>query len=283
MKIAGVLRKIVFSAAVAYVALCGGLYLLQAKFIFFPDPTPAGEPDDPRMSLINVVETTEEAGWIAWYAEASPSCPTMILFHGNASHIARDPWRYQRVLDKGVGLLAVAWPGYAGSPGAPGESAFHDVANSAESWLENEGVDRSDIVIHAFSIGTGAATKLASEGDYGALVLEAPYYSLLDLVGEKMPTLPVGLLLKNTFRTDEWIGDIRFPVFVAHGTADSVIPQTQSRRLFELVDAPKSYESFEGSEHATLVRDGLYDRLWPFLQPIYPDCSLTQTDEVTST
>ena len=281
MKLMPLLGKTVFGIAVAYVAVCAALFALQDKFIFFPDATPAGEPEDPRMTLVEVDAAGKAPSWVAWYAEAEAGCPTMLLFHGNASHIARDPWRYERVLGKGVGLMAVSWPGYAGSGGKPGEVSFHEVAASASRELQVRGVEPVDTVIHAFSIGTGAATMLATTDQFGALILEAPYYSLVDLVGNKVPGIPVSLLLKNTFHSDEWIGDVNSPVLIAHGTADSVIPQSQSRRLFERVTAPKTYESFEGSDHATLVRDGLYDRVWPFLQPIYPDCSLTQTDEVT--
>lgn len=281
MKLMPLFGKVVLGAAVAYVVVCAALFVLQDKFIFFPDPTPAGQPTDPRMTLVEVPASGETPSWVAWYAEAEPNCPTIIMFHGNASHIARDPWRYERVLAKGVGLMAVSWPGYAGSGGKPGEAAFHGVASSAANELKARGVDPADTIVHAFSIGTGAATKLATTDQFGALILEAPYFSLVDLVGHKVPGIP-SFLLKNTFRTDEWIGDVRSPVLIVHGTVDSVIPQSQSRRLFELANAPKTYESFDGSEHATLVRDGLYDRVWPFLQPIYPDCNLTQSTEVTS-
>ena len=35
--------------------------------------------------------------------------------------------------------------------------------------------------------------------------------------------------------------------------------------MFALAQEPKTFVRFPNSEHATLVRDGLYDHVWPFL------------------
>ena len=265
MSFSGLFPKIILAVVCAYAAVSVAAYAIQDKLIYYPNPAPVGEPEDARVNAVSFDDATGNT-IVAWYGPAKTGCPTFIFLHGNASRIGQDPWRYKRVLDKGAGLLAVSWPGYAGSGGKPGEEAFHAAADAAFVWALGRGIAEGDLIIHGNSIGTGPAAKLASEHQVGALILEAPYFSMLDLIASKAPVLPVRWILKPTFRTDKWITDVRSPVMMAHGTVDSVIPQNQSRRLFEQAHEPKLYESFEGSEHSTLVRDGLYDRVWPFLE-----------------
>jgi fermentation-respiration switch protein FrsA (DUF1100 family) len=250
--------------ALVFVILCAALYLLQDRLIFLPDQTRIA----PTRAGISVAEIKTRDGetLLAWYGEAAPGCPTLLHLHGNGGRIDLDVWRYERLMERGAGFLALSWRGYAGSSGQPSEAGFYKDADAAWEWLQAQGIPTGDVVVHGHSIGSGAAVKLAGEQPVGALVLEAPFYSMQDLVGRKVPLVPMGLLLKHKFRNDLRIGDVTAPVFMAHGTRDRVIPIEQSKRLFERAGGVKHHEVFEGGDHNTLVRDGLYDRVWPFLE-----------------
>lgn len=263
IRLGAITKFVLITLAIGYALFSLAFYFLQANFIFFPQP----ERVAPSQDYISAVEIGTEDGetLVAWYSPTEPGCPTMLFFHGNASRIDRDIERYARIHESGVGFLALAWRGYAGSTGKPSEAGFYKDADAAWHWLKGQGTPAGNIIIHGFSIGTGPATKLASRVDEGALVLEAPYYSMQDLVALRVPLLPTVLLLKHRFRSDERIAAVGSPVLMAHGTIDSVIPHDQSKRLFELAVEPKTYAEFEGSEHVTLVRDGLYDRVMPFI------------------
>ena len=283
MSFSGLTPKIIFVIACAYVAISVAACAVQDRLIYFPDPDPAGDPQDVRMKAVRF-DAADGNAIVAWYGQAREGCPTVLFFHGNGSRIGQDPGRYDRILDKGVGLIAVSWPGYAGSGGKPGEASFHAAADAAFNWALDQDISEDDLIVHGNSIGTGPAAKLASEHRVGALILEAPYFSMLNLIEAKAPVLPVSWILRSTFRTDQWITRVSSPVLMAHGTTDSVIPQSQSRRLFEQANDPKVYESFDGSEHSTLVRDGLYDRVWPFLESTWavPHASACFTDSSNS-
>ncbi len=54
-------------------------------------------------------------------------------------------------------------------------------------------------------------------------------------------------------------------MLIIHGDRDSVIPFRMGQRLYALANAPKLFVRMAGSDHNTLVRDGLYDHVWPFL------------------
>ncbi len=259
----GILRGLAVLVVVLVLGACATLYTMQDSMMFYPQP----ERIAPTQDYIEAVEIGTEDGetLVAWYAKAELGCPTVLFMHGNGSRIDLDTWRYARIRDRGAGFLALSWRGYAGSTGKPGEKGFHLDAAAAWGWLMDQQIAANDVIIHGFSIGTGPATKLASEVDEGLLILEAPYYSMVDLVRKKFPLVPAGLLLKHKFRSDKYIASAGSPVFMVHGSADRVIPIEQSRRLFELALEPKAYKTMAGADHNTMVRDGVYDAIWPFV------------------
>ncbi|WP_417483231.1 alpha/beta hydrolase [Maricaulis sp.] len=249
-----------------------GLYLaalllfafFQDRLIYFP-PAQRSAPGEAWISEVPV-PTSDGESLIGWYSQAAPGCPTLLFLDGNAGGPAIQSGRWRRLHAHGVGFLGFAWRGYAGSSGQPDEAGLHHDARAGYDWLRARNIAAGDIVVHGFSLGSGPATRLAAERETGALILEAPYFSLLDLMQQKLPLLPVGLLLRNRFRSDVWIGQVEAPVLIVHGDGDRLIPPTQSERLFELAaGAARTRIVMPGSDHATLARDGLYDHVWPFL------------------
>lgn len=248
------------------------LYSVQDSLLFHPD----SQRTAPEADYIEeaVFPASDGESLVGWYAEPQPGCPVILFLHGNAGRLYRDKWRYQRIHDNGAGMLALAWRGYSGSSGKPSEAGFHRDASAAWNWLTEKGYEPADVVVEAHSIGTGPAVQLAADTEPGAVILEAPFYSMRDLFNSKAAGLPAGALLRHPFRTDLHMADVQAPLLIAHGSADRLIPASQSRRLFELANEPKTYHLFEGSDHNTLVRDGLYETaVWPFLQALYPDCA----------
>ena len=266
------LRGLAIFLIVLVFGVFGGLYAIQDRMLFHPQ-TEQVAPTLPYIQAIEI-ETEDRERLVAWYSKAEPGCPTLLHFHGNGSRIDLDRRRFSRLNAQGVGFLAVSWRGYAGSTGKPSEAGFHKDATAAWAWLANKGLPANDVIIHGFSIGSGPATKLASEVDEGLVILEAPFFSMLDLISKKARLVPVGLLLKHKFRSDRYAASLGSPVIMVHGTVDQIIPIEQSKRLFELANEPKAHHAIEGGDHNTLVRDGLYDAVWPFIAAHWtPDTS----------
>jgi uncharacterized protein len=102
------------------------------------------------------------------------------------------------------------------------------------------------------SLGTGVAVDLAARYEVGALVLDSPYSSIVDVAAAHYWMFPVRLLMRDQFRSDEKIGRVVAPVLMVHGTADVTIPIRFSEKLFALANKPKDFIRVEGAGHLAL-------------------------------
>ena len=210
------------------------------------------------------IHTKDGEKLAAWYVAPRPGRPIFLFFHGKGGGLVRKKWRWQRIRKVGAGILAFSYRGYPGSTGSPTEAGLIRDAEAAYRWLRKRH-DASDIVLHGVSLGTGVAVALAAKASARALILEAPYTAVVDVAAERHPYLPVYWLMWDTFLSRERIGKVRMPILIAHGTHDTVIPFAHAKRLYGRAPHPKTLVKMPGSDHNTLVRDGLYPHIWRFL------------------
>ncbi len=260
-----------FGLIAAYCTLGIGMYLMQRDFIFPGKGSGVlsheGELaiEGSRRIALKTLDGETLAGW--YLPPASDDGLVFLYFHGNGGGLSRDVGRWSRIKEKGAGVLAFSYRGFPGSTGTPSEQGLYKDARAAYAWLVKKHAPER-IVLHGLSLGTGVATKLATEVDAKALVLEAPYAALVDVAAARHTWIPVSFLLWDQFRTRDFIGDIKMPVLIAHGTGDEGIPFSHSEELFRLAPEPKKLEAIKGGGHDTLVRDGLDERIWEFLETL---------------
>jgi len=159
--------------------------------------------------------------------------------------------RFRAITEDGTGLLALSYRGYAGSTGHPTETGLLLDAATAYEYVGARYAPQA-IVIWGFSLGTGPAVALAAEHQIGKLILEAPYTSTADVASSLLPYLPVRLLMKDQFRSDERIGKVTAPLLVMHGERDQGIAIRFGERLFALAHEPKRFARFPQGRHEDL-------------------------------
>jgi fermentation-respiration switch protein FrsA (DUF1100 family) len=178
----------------------------------------------------------------------------LLYFHGNGGHIGYRRYRLSRFAAAGYGILIPEYRGYGGNEGRPSESAFFADSDVAMAFLEKEGLSPDRIVVYGESLGTGVATRVASEHQVAALVLEAPYTSITAMAGTQFPYLPVSLMLKDRFDSLSRIAKVRAPILVMQGGRDQVVPPVLGRELFAAAPEPKEFWSTPDGGH-----DDLFD------------------------
>jgi uncharacterized protein len=119
--------------------------------------------------------------------------------------------------------------------------------------------------VWGFSLGTGPAVAIASQRPVGKLVLEAPYTSTVDVAAAMFPCVPVRLLMKDQFRSDQRISTVTAPLLLLHGERDSVIAIAFGERLYELARGPKRFVRFPDGDHDNLDRLGVVEVVRAFI------------------
>jgi len=261
-----ILKWLLIVAIVGYVAGLAALFLLQRSFLF---PIPTHERIAPAAAGFPEVEehvltTADGERIILWHMPAKPGRPVILYFHGNGDFLAGFFGRFRELIAKGTGIVAVSYRGYAGSSGMPSEQGLlRDAAAAYGFATARYSPDR--IVVWGFSLGTGVAVALAAEQPIGKLILEAPFSSTTDVAASLFWFMPVRLLMRDPFRSDERIARVSVPLLVMHGTDDRVIPIRFGEHLFALAHEPKRFVRIPGGGHENLSDFGAIETARQFI------------------
>jgi fermentation-respiration switch protein FrsA (DUF1100 family) len=234
--------KVLVAVAGIYVATVGLLYVFQRELMYRPDQIARVAPSYyPMLAGVREIElkTSDGLKVFVWYAPAPIGRPTVVIFHGNGGSLRSQRYRLAYFKNAGMGVLLLAYRGYAGSDGSPSEEGLYIDARAALDWLGAQGVANERIVLYGESLGSGVATMMAAERKVALVVLESPYTSTVEVAAWRFPFVPVHWLMSDRYESIARIGRIQAPLLVMHGADDEVVPQAFGRRLFEAAPEPK--------------------------------------------
>jgi uncharacterized protein len=236
-----------------YIGALAFIAIYQRKLLYHPvgvDVAPASV-GLPGVSVRHI-RTTDGETLLAWYAPPASGRPLILYFHGNAGALGERNARFQHLTATGDGLLAIAYRGYPGSTGNPSEEGLHLDAESAWREAQGLGFKAAQIALVGESLGSAVAVALASSHPVGALVLDSPFSSTVDVAAARYWMFPVRLLMQDQFRSDLLIAHVQAPVLFVHGSADSNVPIAFGEGLFALANEPKKFIRLEGEEHLAM-------------------------------
>jgi len=186
----------------------------------------------------------------SWYfPPRNDAAPVVLFLHGNAGDIGNHLPFAKFLIAAGYGVLALEYRGYGGNPGAPTEPGLYDDARAAFAFLKQQGIPDGRVVLFGESLGTGVAIEMANEHAVRALILRSPYTSIADVAALQLPYFPVRWLVRDRFDSLAKIGGIHAPLFVFHGTADTLIPLAFGQRLYDAAPQPKVFLAVSGAGH----------------------------------
>jgi fermentation-respiration switch protein FrsA (DUF1100 family) len=257
-----------WSAVVAvclYLGMAAILYFAQRSMMYFPEtirtsPAKAGLPAAEEVTLT----ASDGVQFFAWHAPPRGERPVIVYFHGNGGALRYRAGRFQKLIRDGIGLVAVEYRGYGGSSGSPSENGLIADGEAAYAFAAAR-YPPQQIVLWGESLGTAIAVALAAEKPVARVILEAPFTSAAAVATLRYWYLPIRLLMKDQYRSDERIEKITAPVLILHGMHDHIVPFAMGERMFELTKAPKHIVRFIDGDHEDLDANGALHAVGRFL------------------
>lgn len=247
------LRNIVLGAIVLYILIGSFLYAFQESMIFHPWDLPQDHTYEFQHDFEELFLRTEEDAVInALHFKAENSKGVILYFHGNAGHLQRWGAITSHLIDKGYDLFIIDYRTFGKSKGELSEEAlYHDAQFCYDYLVEKYATE--DIIIYGRSLGSGVASKLASENKASHLILESPFYSLADVAKTRFPIFPVERLLKYELPNYKNLQKVDYPITIFHGTSDFVVPYSSGEKLKESLNGKEvKLITIEGGGHSDL-------------------------------
>lgn len=230
------------------------LYLFQRHLIYHParsniTPKQAGLANAQSIQL----KTKDGIAIQAWYHPAKPPEKITILYlHGNTGHLGHRVGRIKAYLNAGLGVMLLSYRGYGASEGKPSEQGLYHDARAALNFLTAQKISTKCIVLLGESLGTGVATQMATESPIGAVILQSPYTSIVDVAKKHYFFFPANLLLHDRYESITKVARINAPTLLIHGLDDRLIPAKHSLLLFKKINSPKKVVLIKNTGHNNL-------------------------------
>ncbi len=247
--------KLLKILAILYIVLVIGIYFFQEKLFFHPKKI------DKKIAL-NIdkkyfedvfIPVDKDVDLHAISSKIPDKKYVKFLLHGNGGDALR--WLNMIPLElhsKDCNYFILDYRGYGKSDGEifSENQMLYDVQKVYDYLKTKYSEDK--IIIEGYSMGTGLASYLASKNNPHSLILNAPYYNLLELSKEKVSIIP-DFIVKYQFKTNEFLKKVKCPITIFHGTIDKVIPIEHSKQLLA------NYPKIKFIELSNVAHIGIFD------------------------
>lgn len=246
----------VLKALFAVILVAGALKLLtwwlEPRMAFFPwtgvQQTPASAGLEFRELRIPTADGETLHGW--WMPHPEPR-GQVIYWHGNGGNLSLWLDVLVDLQGQGFSVLAVDYRGYGASTGTPSERGIYRDAEAAHAYFaEQLRQTGTPVIIWGRSLGCAVASYAAAKFPPDALILESPFPDVRSLFAGNPIMLGLSFFSTYRFPTSAHLQGYRDRLLVIHGSADSIIPFSGGRRVFErAASADKQFVELEGADH----------------------------------
>jgi pimeloyl-ACP methyl ester carboxylesterase len=241
--------KILKAAFLLVVIIFLLIFFFQEKLIFFPEKLDKNYRFNflSKFEEINIKTSDNKLLNGLLFTVDNPK-GLIFYLHGNAGSLNSWGEVAKTYVDLHYDVFILDYRGYGKSEGSIGSQnqIFQDVQLAYNEMKKR--YTEEHIVILGYSIGTGPSARLASTNSPRLLILQAPYYSMVDLMKYNFPVIPT-FILKYKFETDQYLKDCKMPIVIFHGNADEVIYYGSSIKLKKLFKSSDTLITLNGQGH----------------------------------
>ena len=249
------------------------LYFYQEKLIFIPTKLPTDYKFDFKGNFEEVnLKTADGISLNNLLFKADNAKGIVLYLHGNGGSLERFGKLADYYTNLGYDIFMADYRGYGKSEGS--------IKTESQLYQDNQMLydeikktySEDNIIIVGYSLGGSMAAKLASTNNPKYLILQAPYcggedYDTRSKESSDVPLevkiaklLPLNLLVRYTFKTNEFIENCKMPVLIFHGDADEEVHYGSSIKLKEDFKPEDRLIILEAENHNTISDNPIYQK-----------------------
>ena len=249
-KLLNLLKGLIGLIISLYIFICVILYFTQEKLIFAPQKLENNYTFNFQQDFEELnIKTTDGKSLHGLLFKSDSTKGLIFYLHGNGGSVKSWGNIAKTYTNLNYDIFILDYRSYGKSEG--------DIENQQQLFEDNQVAydelmkkyNEQNIIILGSSIGTGMASKLASENKPKQLILLSPYYNFPDLVkGLISPIFPT-FILKYKFATNEYLKTCGMPITIFHGNKDNLIPYESSLKLKAEFENKTNLIMLEGEGH----------------------------------
>ncbi|MEP5762348.1 MAG: dienelactone hydrolase family protein [Litoreibacter sp.] len=191
----------------------------------------------------------------------------ILFFMGNGGALAYYSPMLSAHQNAGRTIAAMEYPGGGGIPGEPSERQLKADALVAYDWLATH--HDGPVAVHGYSLGTGIAQHVAAKREVAAIILDAPYVKMCELMTRRAFLPACYLPGVQTWNSAALVPQLSAPILIQLGTDDQLIPISDGQRLTHLMTTAGlnvTFHEVSRTAHNNLAHHPRYqDRIEGFL------------------
>lgn len=254
------LKKFIIVLFGLYVMIGSAVYFFQEKLLFLPSKLEQNYQYQFKHNFEELFLKTDENATInALHFKVENPKGVILYFHGNAGDLSRWGIIAEYFVAQQYDVLIMDYRTYGKSTGKLSEVALYSDAQYCYDYL-SKFYTEDQITLYGRSLGTGIASYLVSINNPKQLILETPYFSILDVAKHRFPIFPTKQLLKYHFPTHQFLPKAKCPITIVHGTDDSIVPYSSGEKLSKLNIKDLNFFTVEGGNHNNLIEFESYHK-----------------------
>ncbi len=255
-------RKILVTIISLYFISMALFYFFQEKFIFQNEKLELSHQFTFQRNFEEInLKTSDGNNLNALLFKSKNPKGVILYFHGNKDNLERWGTIASKFVEFDRDVFVVDYRSYGKSTGDFKENLMYDDAQICYNYLK-EKYPENKITIYGRSLGCTFAIKTASLNKPNQLILEAPFFNLIDVVKYHYPFLPFKFLLNYQFKSDQYIHNVTCKTTIFHGIKDKVVPISSGEKLFAKSNSvTTSFITIEKGTHHNLSDYSIYQKI----------------------
>ena len=247
-----------FILVALYVFVCIILYFFQEFLLFFPEKKNKGEAFQFKRPFTEYnfrMTDGKELNGVLFHSKKSQGL--IFYLHGNGGSISSWGDVSEVYTNLGYDLLLLDYRGYGKSEGnISSEEQLHDDVRTVFNEISSK-YNGKKIIVLGYSLGTCMAARLASTAKVSMLILQAPYYSMTDMMNDHYKII-LPFILRYKLNTYKYVQQCKCPIVIFHGDKDRLISYNSSLKLKKYLKDTDTLIRLKGLGHHRITFDEQY-------------------------